>query len=117
MQTLGILLFDGFELLDVFGPLEVLGHMKDEFRVLLVGRADCPPLEVLLVPGGIGTRAGVENAALLAWIREQADAASVVMTKAGTPVPSPCVRAVWRNSSRWSRTTVCSTAAGPARGR
>lgn len=99
MQTLGTLLFDGFELLDVFGPLEVLGHMKDEFRVLLVGpeagpvasvqgprvladvcRDACPPLDVLLVPGGIGTRAAVEDAALLAWIRERSEAAAVVMS-------------------------------------
>jgi len=99
MQALGVLLFDGFELLDVFGPLEILGHMKDELRVVLVGpeagavasaqgaravadvgRSECPTLDILLVPGGIGTRTGVEDAALIAWIRERADAASIVMS-------------------------------------
>jgi putative intracellular protease/amidase len=99
MQTLGALLFDRFELLDVFGPLEILGFMKNDFRLVMVGpeagpiasaqgvravadvgRTECPPLDVLLVPGGIGTRAGVEDAALVAWIRERADAASVVMS-------------------------------------
>jgi putative intracellular protease/amidase len=99
METLGTLLFDGFELLDVFGPLEVLGDLKDELRVLLVGpeagpvtsaqgqrtladvgRDECPPLDVLLVPGGIGTRRGVDDAALMAWIRDRASAASVVMS-------------------------------------
>jgi putative intracellular protease/amidase len=99
MRTLGALLFEGFELLDVFGPLEVLGHMKDDFRVVMVGpsagpvasaqgpraaadvgRPECPPLDVLLVPGGIGTRAGVEDDALLTWIRERSEAASVVMS-------------------------------------
>lgn len=99
METLGTLLFDGFELLDVFGPLEVLGFMKDEFRTLLVGpaagpvpsaqgpraladvaRADCPPLDVLLVPGGIGTRAGVEDETLLGWLRQRAAAATVVLS-------------------------------------
>lgn len=99
MQTLGTLLFDGFELLDVFGPLEILGHMRDELRIVLVGpaagpvasaqgaravadvgRDECDPLDVLLVPGGRGTRTGVEDAALVAWIRARADAASVVMS-------------------------------------
>lgn len=98
-QTLGVLLFDGFELLDVFGPLEILGHMKDDFGVVMVGpdagsvasaqavravadvgRAECPPLDALLVPGGIGTRAGVEDTALLAWLRERTDAADLVMS-------------------------------------
>lgn len=99
METLGVLLFEDFELLDVFGPLEVLGHMKDAFRVVMVGpaagsvastqgpratadvgRDESPPLDILLVPGGIGTRMGVADADLLAWVRGRADAASVVMS-------------------------------------
>jgi len=99
METLGALLFEGFELLDVFGPLEVLGHLKDELRVVTVGdaagpvasaqgtravadvgRADCPPLDVLLVPGGIGTRTRVDDADFLAWLRARADAASIVIS-------------------------------------
>jgi transcriptional regulator GlxA family with amidase domain len=94
---LGVVLFPDFELLDVFGPLEVLGLLHDEFHVLLVGPeagpvasaqgprticdhgvAACPPLDALLVPGGRGTRREVENEPLLRWLRERAAAAELV---------------------------------------
>jgi transcriptional regulator GlxA family with amidase domain len=98
-RTLGVLLFPDFELLDVFGPLEVFGNalVRDRWRTLTVaaeagpvasaqgtravadhGFADCPPLDVLLVPGGMGTRREVENATLLAWLVERAAAAEIV---------------------------------------
>jgi transcriptional regulator GlxA family with amidase domain len=100
-RTLGVLLFPEFELLDVFGPLEAFGNLfvRDRFRVLTVaqdagqvasaqgpraiadhGLADCPPLDLLLVPGGMGTRTGVENEALLAWLRARAADAEIVMS-------------------------------------
>ena len=90
-KTVGVLLFPEFELLDVFGPLEAFGHAKEWFRVVTVaehpgpvasaqgpravadhGLADCPPLDVLLVPGGMGTRREVNNRALVEWIARQA---------------------------------------------
>ena len=90
-KTVGVLLFPEFELLDVFGPLEAFGHAKDWFRLVTVaerpgpvtssqgpravadhGFADCPPLEILLVPGGMGTRREVNNPALVDWIARQA---------------------------------------------
>ena len=90
-KTLAVLLFPEFELLDVFGPLEAFGQAKDWFRVVTVaerpgpvasaqgpravadhGFADCPPLDILLVPGGMGTRREVSNAALVDWIARQA---------------------------------------------
>ncbi|MHB9098721.1 MAG: DJ-1/PfpI family protein, partial [Syntrophales bacterium] len=33
---------------------------------------DCPPLDILVVPGGWGTRAEMNNARLLEWIAERA---------------------------------------------
>ena len=99
MRTLGVLLFPEFELLDVFGPLEVFGHrlVAHAFRVRTVAleagpvasaqgpramaeheAADCPRLDVLLVPGGMGTRREVDNARLVRWIGAAADAAEVV---------------------------------------
>ena len=33
MKTVGTLLFPGFELLDVFGPLEMFGALDDEYRL------------------------------------------------------------------------------------
>jgi transcriptional regulator GlxA family with amidase domain len=90
-KTLGVLLFPEFELLDVFGPLEAFGHAKDWFRIVTVaeragpvtsaqgpramadhGLADCPALDMLLVPGGMGTRREVNNPALVDWIARQA---------------------------------------------
>ena len=89
MRTIGVLLFPQCELLDVCGPVEVLGHrlLADRQRVVMIARepgpvasvqgtrlvaehgfADRPPLDVLLVPGGQGTRSEVDDAALIAWI-------------------------------------------------
>jgi transcriptional regulator GlxA family with amidase domain len=96
-RTLGVVLFPGFELLDVFGPLEAFGGLKDHFELVLVAEhagaiasaqgpeavagasfADCPHLDVLLVPGGIGTRREVANAALLEWLKRRATEAEIV---------------------------------------
>ena len=35
-RTLGVVLFEGFELLDVFGPLEMFGLAADEFEIRLI---------------------------------------------------------------------------------
>ena len=99
MRMLGVVLFPEFELLDAFGPLEVFGHrlVAHHYRVRTVaaeagpvasaqgprahadhGFANCPPLDVLLVPGGMGTRREVDNAKLTRWIAATADAAEVV---------------------------------------
>ncbi len=96
-RTLGVVLFPGFELLDVFGPLEAFGNLPEHFRVVMLaeargpvrsaqgptvvadaGLADSPPLDLILVPGGIGTREQIDNRALLAWLAERAPAAEVV---------------------------------------
>lgn len=99
LKTLGTLLFPGFELLDVFGPLELFGKLPDRLQLLQigpeagpvasaqgpgavadVGRDGCPRLDLLLVPGGIGTRGAVDDAALMSWIRERAARAELVMS-------------------------------------
>jgi transcriptional regulator GlxA family with amidase domain len=96
-RRLGVVLFPGFELLDVFGPLEAFGGFKDEFELLLVAEqagpiasaqgpeamarasfADCPHLDVLLVPGGIGTRREAKNPVLLDWLVRRAAEAELV---------------------------------------
>jgi len=72
-RTLGAVLFPGFELLDLCGPLEMFGNLREHLDVLVVAhnpgevastqgpalKADhgfdyCPPLDFLLVPGGWG---------------------------------------------------------------
>jgi transcriptional regulator GlxA family with amidase domain len=96
MRTLGVVLFPGFELLDVFGPLEAFGHVRKDFTAVLVaerpgpvasaqgpqavaerGFGDCPHLDLLLVPGGIGTRTEVANRVLLDWLAARARRAEI----------------------------------------
>ncbi|KOV11528.1 glutamine amidotransferase [Streptomyces sp. XY431] len=84
-----ILLFDDFEPLDAIGPYQVLGHLPGatvrfvsagEKGVVAdsiggmrldvpTGRADVGACDVLLVPGGHGTRPLMTDAALLDWLR------------------------------------------------
>ena len=99
-KTVGVLLFEGFELLDVFGPLEAWGmHAEIAGACTIVtaaekagavksaqgpramadySLADCPRIDVMLVPGGIGTRREVQNAPLLEWLRQRAAQAEIV---------------------------------------
>ncbi|MFI2215020.1 DJ-1/PfpI family protein [Streptomyces sp. NPDC020141] len=87
---IGILLYDGFSLLDATGPAEVLSRLLGA-RVTMIGErrgqvrtdtgdvrvtaersiAETDRLDVLLVPGAgnRGTIASMENRALLGWIR------------------------------------------------
>jgi transcriptional regulator GlxA family with amidase domain len=98
--TVGILIFDEVEVLDFCGPFEVFAsasapgdNPRDErrlFRVVTIAEenrvvharggllvqphhtiADHPPLDILVVPGGYGTRRELSNPAVLAWIAAQ----------------------------------------------
>jgi len=100
-KTVGILLFPEVEVLDFCGPFEVFSvtrlnenRRREEpspFRVLLIGdtaepvqaaggmrvlpectTTACPALDILLVPGGWGTRDQMNNARLIDWIRQRA---------------------------------------------
>ncbi|HEV7731478.1 MAG TPA: DJ-1/PfpI family protein [Candidatus Binatia bacterium] len=98
-RTLGVVLFPDFELLDVFGPVEMFGNLTGMVDVVMVaheagpvrsaqgprvvadhGIADCPPLDLLLVPGGAGTRDAIRDTALLDWLRTRVATAEVAMT-------------------------------------
>jgi len=99
MRRVGALIFPGFELLDLFGPLEMLGLLKDQFELELVAERaepvasnqqvravpdvvfrDAQDYDVLLVPGGSGTRQEVDNPALLDWIRTASEKAEYVLS-------------------------------------
>jgi transcriptional regulator GlxA family with amidase domain len=96
-KRVGILVFDKVEVLDFCGPFEVFSvtrlneeTRRDEpspFEVLVIAENQqtitavgglkvipdhaidtCPALDVLVVPGGMGTRAEITNDRLLAWI-------------------------------------------------
>lgn len=99
MKRLGIILYPEFELLDVFGPAEMFGNLLGQVEVVMVGEragtvrsaqgpavvteygfADCPRLDMYLVPGGIGTRVEVENEALLQFLRSRTKEVDYAMT-------------------------------------
>ncbi len=94
-RHIGILLFDDAEELDAVGPWEVLSSWTryfpdDGFAVSCISQAggsvrcakglvlqahhsyaDAPPLEVLVYPGGQGTRPQLRDEAQLDWVRRQ----------------------------------------------
>lgn len=96
----GILVFKDIEVLDFCGPFEVFSvtrlnepRRREEpspFNVFLVAETKspvvtsggmkvvpdydldaCPPLDILVVPGGWGTRAEMNNERLLGWIAQR----------------------------------------------
>lgn len=94
---MSVVLFEGFELLDVFGPVQLLGIVPDRVTVELVGPdaglvrssqgaqvavptsyATAAEPDVVLVPGGMGTRALVGDADFLAWLAAWARPAALV---------------------------------------
>ena len=122
--NVGILIFDGVEVLDFAGPFEVFSRTRlvpgldsrrsedsAPFRVFTVGRtretvhatgdllivphhsfADAPRIDLLVVPGGFGTRSLMNDAATLDWIRTVAASSrkvtsvcsgALLLTKAG----------------------------------
>jgi putative intracellular protease/amidase len=56
-RPVGIVLFEGFETLDGFGPVEVLGVLADRFQLLLIG-PDAGPGTSSGVAAGMGRGAG-----------------------------------------------------------
>jgi len=92
--TIGIALFEGAEELDWAGPWEVLAAWaqqwpEDGVQVLTVARGsesitcakglrvlpdrtweDAPPLDVLVYPGGAGSRRELKDEAVLGWLRD-----------------------------------------------
>lgn len=92
---IGSLLFEGVDQIDLTGPFEVpsripnstyriYGKTAEPVRDLKGLRlvpdaalADAPPLDVLHVPGGFGQEALMEDAEVLAWIRQRAAGARI----------------------------------------
>jgi transcriptional regulator GlxA family with amidase domain len=106
-KKVGIVIFDDVEVLDFCGPFEVFsvtrlnGDKRREepspFEALLVAErsgpvtasggmqvlphvtfANSPALEILVVPGGWGTRVEMNNAAVLAFIKDHAPTAQTL---------------------------------------
>ena len=98
-RTLAGVVFEGFELLDLYGPLEMFGCLGEDLRIELVAEktgpvasspgpaaqaahafADCPEFDLYLVPGGLGVFAQQENPILLDFLRSRATHAERIMT-------------------------------------
>ncbi len=96
MRRIGLLIFPNMTQLDMTGPYEVLARTPNS-TVDLVARtlepvktdrgmcivptvtyADCPPLDVIMVPGGPGQQELMEDEATLGFLREQAAGAQYV---------------------------------------
>ncbi len=99
MKTLGALVFPGFQTLDLFGPLEILGdHDVGAVDIKIVAEtmepvasyhgfrtvvdrtlADGTDYDLILIPGGDSAPLNPRNAAINAWIVEASARAEVVM--------------------------------------
>lgn len=98
-RTLGAILFGDFELLDLYGPLEMFGNIGPELTIVTIAEhagpvrsaqgpstladssfADAPALDLILVPGGFGTFEQQENTAMLDFLKATEATAEVVMS-------------------------------------
>ena len=97
LRHVTVVLFDGFELLDVFGPVELFSMAPDRIAVEFAGPQPGPVAsaqgvqvvatagfagaaapDIVLVPGGPGTRGLIHDEAFLTWLAAWAAPASLV---------------------------------------
>jgi len=103
-RNVAIVIFDDVEVLDFCGPFEVFSATAEmiqpaPFNVYTVAEtrrpviainglsvnpayalSDCPPPDILLVPGGNGTRKQIKNAVLLDWIKQRAGEVELLLS-------------------------------------
>ncbi len=98
-MRVGILLFEDFETLDVFGPVEILGRLKEHYQVDFYSELgeivnNChgvsietkklenisDGVDIFLIPGGFGTRKEVNNKNLIDVIKQIAEFSKYVLT-------------------------------------
>ncbi|MEA2348514.1 MAG: hypothetical protein QOG62_2301 [Thermoleophilaceae bacterium] len=88
-MQIALVLYDGFTALDITGPLDTLGGVPGHEPVFVAEQAgpvwnesrtlqmvaaksfeEVPSPDVIVVPGGFGTRALVEHEPILGWLRQ-----------------------------------------------
>jgi putative intracellular protease/amidase len=98
-MNVAVLLFDDFETLDVFGPVEIFGRLKDHYQISFYSESGGlvknnhgvaiqsekitdlkSDVGVFLIPGGWGTRKEVHNAFLIQKIKEISESCKFVHT-------------------------------------
>jgi len=98
MTSFTVVLFDGFETLDAFGPVEVMGKLSEEYAlrfhsmrggIVKSGQqvpvdtlpfAAIDPSGILLIPGGMGTRSLACDKDFIERIKLLSEKASYVLT-------------------------------------
>lgn len=98
MINFNVVLFNDFETLDVFGPIEVIGKLDKYYKIEYYAekggiirsnqnvRVETLPIsdiiepDILLIPGGFGTRNEVNNQEFLQHLRELSMNAKFVLT-------------------------------------
>lgn len=98
-MEIAFILFDDYETLDVFGPAEIFGRLVDQYNLqfyslkggVISNRHKVPIMtkklesittspELVLIPGGLGTRKEVDNLPLINKIKELSLASDYVLT-------------------------------------
>ena len=98
-RVLGAVLYENFELLDLYGPLEMFGSLGPDVQIVTIAETtgpvrsfqgpktlaevdlvSAPKVDLILVPGGLGTIAALESAPLLDFLRERSASADVTMS-------------------------------------
>lgn len=98
-RTLGAILYPDFELLDYYGPLEMFGSTGHGLKIVTIAEkigpvrsaqgpctvaefdfAHAPALDLILLPGGIGTMEQLSNAVILEFLRGRSAQTEVVMS-------------------------------------
>lgn len=97
LRHVTVVLFEGFELLDVFGPVELFSRVPELLSTDLIGPGAGPVTsnqgttviatrgyddaaipDIALIPGGQGTRQLVEDTQFLEWLHEWARPARLI---------------------------------------
>lgn len=101
-RSVGVLLYEKVDTLDFTGPHDVFGlagYLGGGFQVFTLAEKEdpvttvsgititprysfdnCPAIDILIVPGGFGARTEINNSELIAWIREAASHAAIVLS-------------------------------------
>lgn len=96
--AIGCLIYEGLDQIDFTGPFEVLSRIPDSTLSVIAATkqpirdingliltpemtiAEAPPLDVLLVPGGIGQQAFMEDTEILSFIKAQSESGRLVFS-------------------------------------
>ena len=100
MKSLGVFVFPGFQTLDLFGPLEMLGGLRDRIKITIIAKtadpvpsvhgqgllvdrtiADGDDYDLLLIPGGDTALDAAKDGEVLDWLARTSANAELVMTR------------------------------------